>query len=374
MMAHRESSPSAFLYDAQRPADMTLTAIDVFAAEGRGGSTRSELARLESPSGSTLLLIAIVPSLVAADIPRVRERLDKLITDLRSRAIALERSRLIVPAIATVTAHPSIIAACDTEQLGLFDSRGTIILRAPSLYVNIQIAKGEHARPKAARDLTLFRGKTARVIRVLLQNPNLTYTTRTLAGEADTSFGLTLRVLNRLEAEGSVRRKSPKSGYRLVQPERLLRSWIESGESTAVETLRFYAPSTAHALLSRVTQALQGTGMRSVFTLASGLLPDEAHVAALPHGIYLSGSIEPVREALGLKETTPHNFFILRAHPTSMSEHGGIFSGTRSLPWGAGVSLPQLAVDCAGVAGRGRDQAMRLLELFADGRAYEADE
>jgi len=90
-------------------------------------------------------------------------------------------------------------------------------------------------------------------------------------------------------------------------------------------------------------------------------------VAGLPHGVYVSGDVVPFEESLELKRTTPHNFLVLRADPAADTAAGGIYAFTRTLPHGYGVSLPQLAVDLAGVGGRGDEQSERLIEIFAKG-------
>lgn len=89
-------------------------------------------------------------------------------------------------------------------------------------------------------------------------------------------------------------------------------------------------------------------------------------MAGLPHGLYVSGDVSPIEEALKLEPaTTPHNFLVLRAEPAAETPDAGIYGFTRTLPYGAGVALPQLTSDFATAGGRGRDQAERLVDLYA---------
>jgi hypothetical protein len=91
-------------------------------------------------------------------------------------------------------------------------------------------------------------------------------------------------------------------------------------------------------------------------------------VAGLPHGLYVSGDVAPIEEALHLERaTTPHNLLVLRAEPAAETSEAGIYGFTRPLPYGAGVALAQLASDFATSGGRGREQAERLVELYAKG-------
>ena len=191
-------------------------------------------------------------------------------------------------------------------------------------------------------------------------------TAQAMAAEVRAGYATTFNALSRLEQEGFVVRESPRSGFVLRDPLRLLRAWIESGERTAVAVDSFYAPAVDGWALTAARIALTESGVKGIWSLASGLLPDEAHASGLPHGIYLSGSIAPLEKALRLRRVTPHNFLVLRAEAAAETDAGGIYAYPRDLPHGPGVGLPQLAADCAAAGGRGPEQARFLLQRYAE--------
>jgi hypothetical protein len=127
----------------------------------------------------------------------------------------------------------------------------------------------------------------------------------------------------------------------------------------------YFAPNTRPERLAEAAAASRAGGVKSVFTLASGLLPEEVFVSGLPHGAYVSGDVSTFEEKLELERSTPHNFFILRPEPAAETSAGGVYGFTREGQAGAAVALPQLAADFAAIGDRGREQADRLIELYA---------
>ena len=144
-----------------------------------------------------------------------------------------------------------------------------------------------------------------------------------------------------------------------------MKEWIAHAAQTPLAPIPYYAPSTSIAALRAADDAIRAAGVNGIFTLASGLLPAEVHATALPHGLYLSGDHEAIAAALRLRRNTPHNFLVLRAEPAEETAAGGIYYGSRELPYGRGVCVPQLAVDLARLGGRGREQSEALVDQFA---------
>ncbi len=77
---------------------------------------------------------------------------------------------------------------------------------------------------------SLFKGKAARVLRVLLQQPNKSWTNRELADTAGVSLGMTHKVKVALEERGWI------EGLRLTQAEELLNEWREQKTSKPRQT------------------------------------------------------------------------------------------------------------------------------------------
>src|SRR5690606_4426801 len=128
--------------------------------------------------------------------------------------------------------------------------------------------------------------------------------------------------LTRLEHEGFVERQSPRTGFVLRDPVRLLRTWIESGERTAQAVEAYYAPAVGADALTRAWDSLQEQGVKGIWSLASATAREDLHVSGLPHGIYLAGSAAPLERTLQLRRVTPHNFLVLRADPAAETDAG----------------------------------------------------
>ena len=181
------------------------------------------------------------------------------------------------------------------------------------------------------------------------------------------SFGAAHATVTKLESLGFLHRESPRSGYRLQNPVGLLNEWLASGEAKFHHSLAFNAPSTrTEDLRLARDHLLSETGQAPLWTLASGLLPNEVFVSGLPHGAYLNGSPELLVRALNLRDVTPHNFLILVPRPEDQTEFGGLYDSPRDgLPHGKSICLPQLAADFSALGGRGREQSRFLVDEFA---------
>lgn len=347
------------------PTGLRLAQLEsiVVPRRGRGGESVFDIARLQTPSASALLVIAFRSPATGKDALAARDQLRTVVDDLRRRSAATSTAGIpYLPVLATEVATPTVIDACVREGLGVIDRRGTLILHSGPVYVHVE---GNAPVERTSR-IRLFSGKACRVVRVLLAQPEQRFRPSDLASTARTSYAFAHGVLSKLERDGFLARSSPRSGFLVRDAAGLLKAWITSGEQTAVRVTPYFAPNTRPEALAAAEAAARASNVKTVFTLASALLPGEAFVAGLPHGLYVSGDVSPIEEALKLEPaTTPHNFLVLRAEPAAETPEAGIYGFTRPLPYGAGVALPQLASDFATAGGRGREQADRLVDLYA---------
>ncbi|ATB44544.1 hypothetical protein MYMAC_000115 [Corallococcus macrosporus DSM 14697] len=346
------------------PRGVELLRQDVFLVprRGPGGQSVYELAEVVLPQVRVPVLLAYRAPLFPADIRLLRERLLAANDALKQRDGATGRLPTVrVPMIATDSASPAVIEACEREDVAVLDQRGTFFLRAGGTFIRVQGREPLLRRPREP----VFHGKGCRVVRVLLQSPGEAQTVRALSERTQTSYAYAHGVIRRLVLDGYVESVSKRSGFRLRAPVDLLRAWMESGEKTAVTLDGFNAPSTTGEVLGKGMRQLESQGVRAIFTLASALLPEERFVSGLPHGLYLTGSIDAAISAFGLRRMTPHNFWVLRAEPSAETDAGGIFFAQRGLVHGPGVALPQLAVDFQRSGGRGKEQADELVQRFA---------
>jgi hypothetical protein len=328
---------------------------------GPGGLAIYDLAQVQLQEGHVPVLLAYRAPLFPADIPRLRSRLQQLDEQLRRREstgrnLPVRRA----PMIATDVASPGLIEACDREDVALVDLRGTLLLRHGVAFIRVQ-GQGQFRRPSRA---PVFHGKGCRLVRFFLQTPGERWTVRQLEEKTETGYAYAHGVVAQLEQAGYLERSSRKSGFRVRDPAGLLRAWLDSAQPTAARIEAFNAPSTAPEALQRGFDSLSAEGIRSIFTLASGLKSEERFASGLPHGLYLSGSLEPVIHAFGLRRITPHNFLVMRPEVAAETEAGGIYFAPRQMPHGRSVALPQLIVDFHHSAGRGKEQAELLLERY----------
>jgi hypothetical protein len=342
------------------PADLHLRRQDSFVLprRGRGGESCIDLARLDGPSGAVHLVLAYRAAPTPKDVVLTKRLLLAAVDTERLRSA----QEAYVPVLASDVASKSVVELCTREGLGVVDRTGTIVLHRGPFYVHVL------GRARVARDnrVRLFSGRARRLVRVLLTQPAGRWSVASLAAAAAVSHAFAFRVLTRLEEEAFVERPSPRGGFTLCDAVGLLRAWVKSTEEHPSTILPFYAPDTSASALARAAAAGSAAGTRIAFTLASGFKEDrERFVGGLPHGAYVSGDLQPIVDALGLKEDTPDNFWILRPDPADGAASGGVYEGARELPFGSGVSLAQLAVDCAGVPGRGDEQAEYLVDVFA---------
>ncbi|MBK6688834.1 MAG: hypothetical protein IPG45_30465 [Deltaproteobacteria bacterium] len=320
---------------------------------------------IETPNGPTRLLCAMRGSAVPGDLPRIKAQLAEVIDSI-ARSETGKRGPLpaVHPAIVVRSATDRLKVVCAEEGVSLLDLAGTIQISAGPVFVAIE---GRQERPRRLRQV--FRGKAARVSRVIACWSGDHFSIRDVAAECGASFGLAQSVVGELEAEGFVHRRSPKSGYHVRDRPALIRRWMESAEPAAAVIKPFYAPSTRPEALARAFKAASQRDLPCAFTLAAALLPKELHVAGLPFGLYSGGDQGAVIDALGLRETPPHNFLLMVPHSIQESATGGVFYKLRDLPHGRGVCLPQLAVDCALQGGRAREQAARIVAQIAASEA-----
>ncbi|MBN8230554.1 hypothetical protein JYK02_23860 [Corallococcus macrosporus] len=328
---------------------------------GPGGESLYDLAEVHLTEVRVPVLLGYRAPLLPADVLSQRDKLLALREQLQRRdADPRSLPVLRLPMLVTDSASANVIDLCEREELGLIDMRGTCFLRTGSTFIRVQ---GRRPLERTPRE-PLFHGKGCRLVRVLLQSPDRSWTIRALSEQTQTSYSYAHGVTTRLLKEGFVE-GGRSAGFRLRDPVSLLRAWLTSDKPTAVTREGFNAPSTTPDLLNKAHALLASQGIRSTFTLASALRPDERSVSGIPHGIYLSGALEAALTAFGLRRMTPHNFFVLRPEPAAETDAGGVYHAQRQLPHGPAVALPQLAVDFHQSGGRGPEQADELVRRFA---------
>ena len=110
---------------------------------------------------------------------------------------------------------------CREEGIGFFDLSGNCLLAFNGTYIEV---KGNPNRFPTERKLTsIFKGKSSRIPRVLLLQPDRRWTMRELSKEASLSLGLVFKVITRLEDLDVIVRQD--TGVQLTKPADLLDRW-----------------------------------------------------------------------------------------------------------------------------------------------------
>ena len=343
------------------PSGLSLDRLEslVVPQTGPGGVAVYDLVVVKAPGREVDVLLGYRQTLTPADAVRLGKKLRDAAEQMRLRERVASEPRLVM--IATEAASGNVLRIFEREHVGVVDLRGTVLIDSPSLMIRFEGKRPAARQPR----VPLFHGRGARVVRTLLNAPEQRLTVRALSAAVQTSYAYTFDVVYRLEQEGFVFRRSPRTGVILRDPVGLLRAWLDSGERTFAAVEPFNARSTNEAALREGLERLQAQGARCIFTLASAIPREASIVTALPHGLYSGASLSLIQEAFGLRRQTPHNFLVYRPEPAADSESGGIFASARAMPAGPAVAIPQLIVDLHSMGGRAAEQGDALLETWS---------
>jgi hypothetical protein len=143
-------------------------------------------------------------------------RLMDLIIELKK----LKEDR-VYPILAVPWASERLIESCIEADIGYLDLEGNFRLVFGGLHA---ISRGAPAPKSEVKSLrSLFRPKSARVLRTLLKQPNRPWRTQNLANQAGVSLGYAHKVKTALAERGWLT-KEP-SGFHLTHPQDLLEQW-----------------------------------------------------------------------------------------------------------------------------------------------------
>lgn len=362
-MSNQASWPDEFWSDLPPlPADLRLRRLHALQPTDPRTGTAYDRALLQTPVAPVGLVLALRPGLRGEMVPRIAGELTTLIARLLARTHTA--GELLAPCIATDWARPEVIEACRLHRLAVIDQTGALLLQAGAILIHLHGQGTRRHRRRRAR--VAFPATSTRIARVLAASPERTWKVRDVAGASGTSFGTSQAVLGSFEAAGWVSRRSPRSGFVLVDPGSLLRASLETGGPSWAALAGFYAPSTSPEALRAAREESARLGIPTLFTLASGLRPEELFVSGLPHAVYCSGDPGPLISSLRLKAVTPHNFLVVTPRRELDTESGGVYHRPRQLDHGPAAALPQLIADFWNLPGRGRDQAEHLLERYLE--------
>lgn len=179
---------------------------------------------------------------------------------------------------------------CREEGVGYLDFMGNALIASGTIYIEREVPGQPEPERRALR--SLYKPKSARVLRRLLREPGRSWRTAELADAARVSSGLVSNVGSALRERSWA--EQTNEGLVLIDPDALLDSWADNYEPPRGEEHRRYTSLHGKALADRLggLAGLKGRVALASFSAAQQLAPfvrhpntyfyaDEAGLAAL---------------------------------------------------------------------------------------------
>jgi hypothetical protein len=196
----------------------------------------------------------------------VRDAISQLQRDL-SQASTLTRGLFVAPFIS-----PASREMLAESGMGWLDFAGNARILFPRFHLEISKADRDPFATKREQR-SLFFPKSARLLKVLLREPQQFWKVTDLAGRAGVSAGQVSNVRRAL-IDREWARAETGEGFRLIRPEALLDSWRDDG---------LHAPSVALRGHTLKHGRVQDTAIESVF--ADPSLRDDSHELLASHSV-----------------------------------------------------------------------------------------
>lgn len=176
-----------------------------------------------------------------------------------------ENHLLVVPNLT-----PALLAACREVRLSAADLNGRLFLRASGLWAEVPAIDGRRYRFEQ-EPRNVFVGKSARIVRALLSDPERPWRQAELVIRAGATSGLVSRIVTHLERQGILERSGTTKrdqAYRLISRDTLLDAWAQADDfSRRVTTHRFHCLDQDLAQLARkLSSALAPHHLQFAFT------------------------------------------------------------------------------------------------------------
>lgn len=244
---------------------------------------------------------------------------------------------------------------CRVANIGYVDLSGNCFLSFDTIYIKKENYKSIVSAKREVK--TLFSARTTRLLRVLLINPEKTWTQMNLSNESKVSIGLTNKVIKKLyNLEYADFDQNKKILFK--NPSKLLDLWREKYSYLDNEVIGYYS-SLSQAEFEKwlVKYMSRRSKERYAFTLFSGASLIAPFVRSRQTFFYFTGNKEKLIKETELKPvTTGANVLILIPYDE------GVFYGTQRIKEKNVVSNIQLYLDLYNYKGRGREQAEYLRE------------
>jgi hypothetical protein len=275
----------------------------------------------------------------------------------RSAAYQLARVREQDPALYGVFAAPYIspqtAEICNQEKIGYLDLAGNCRLIFGQVYIE-QIGMPNPYTEK--RDLrTLYSPKAARVLRVLLTDPQKAWRVQALAVEATVSLGQVSNVKRLLEEREWI--KGSEEGLLLKEPGNLLAEWTTNYNARKTVPGNYYTLKGLAEIEADLAQTCDREAIPYALTGFSGAARYAPAVRYQRAMAYVRRDMERVAEQLSLKRVDSGANVTLYAPSDE-----GVLYGASPIDGICIASPVQVYLDLVGVKGRGEEAARVLLE------------
>jgi hypothetical protein len=266
--------------------------------------------------------------------------------------LAMRRLPKVYPVVVAPYIGPEGQRLCKEAGVGYLDLAGNTFLRFDGVLIDRRSTE-RPAREKS-RLKRLFSPKSSRVLRVLLEQPDMEWTLARLADEAAISLRTAYLVINALEEKAFVDKR--RGAIRLQQPGALLDLWGENYRVDEHRRLTHYSfirnPRELAATLASRADAQKG---RLALTLHSGAALVAPFVRSSDVHAYFRGDVDRLVKAVDLRPVeSGGNIHLL------VPNDDGIFYRTQTVDHVPVVCNTQLYLDLLHYPARGREQAEEL--------------
>jgi hypothetical protein len=253
------------------------------------------------------------------------------------------------------TAYPIVIAPyisdssaalLASKRVGYYDLAGNALIDFGPIFVRVY---GKPRPNPVQRKLkSIFRPRSARILRVLLTDPNKSWYVQDLSREANVSIGLVSKLKQKLiELELATESR----GLKLSKPGDLLDEWARSYRYDDNRIEKYYS-TLAPAELERKLPQVIPNDVPYALTMFSGASKVAPFVRYNFASFYFSGREEDIIEPLKLKTvTTGANLWIFKP------EDDGVYYRLQQVENLRVASNLQLYLDLINFKGRGEEQA-----------------
>lgn len=171
---------------------------------------------------------------------------------LQLRNYVARKAQGAIPVFVAPYLSPNAQSLCREEGVGFVDLEGNVHLAFDGIYIERQVANKPDSERRELK--SLFRPKSAQVLRVLLRDPSRTWRVVELAEAAAVSVGHVSNVRNGLlDREWA---EVSDDGLLLSQPDALLDEWASAYEPPAGKRIGFYTTLHGGALEDAARQVL----------------------------------------------------------------------------------------------------------------------